>query len=504
VSAGPAVVWFKKDLRCADHEPLMRALSTGRAVLGCFVWEPEWFLDEDFDFKHARFAAEGLDELRAELHGRRIPLLEFGETTQAAFDRLKQAWGGFEVYSYEEVGNARSYARDRMLKARFKDEGILWVECPRPGIQRGLKNRSSWDDRWKLEMNAPLISLQGAAPESSFEYALLLGSQPGRPEIPRARDSDELQTGGRTSGIRRLDRFLNVDAAHYRFQISKPEGSRTHCSRLSPYLAWGMLSQREVFQRSLHQIEAGVFRPHLRSFASRLHWNSHFIQKFESESRMEFEDVNRGFSALERVFDREKFDAFASGLTGYPLVDACVRCLAATGYINFRMRAMLVSFATHSLHLPWQPISRLMARWFLDYEPGIHYPQIQMQSGTTGINALRVYNPVKQSLEHDPDAAFVKKWVPELTDLPAGLALQPWKLEPMEELFYGFSPGRDYPEPVVDERAGIRFAREWHELRKGEAVRRENKRIKSVHTTADRSVQRRSEKVLGKSNSTES
>ncbi len=500
-----ALVWFKKDLRCEDHEALYRAIETGKAVVACFIWEPEWFEDEDFDLRHARFAAQGLDELRGELLKWRIPLLEFSDKASNAFDRLRTTLGNFDVFSCEEVGNARSFARDRKLKAQLRTWGIPWFEFARPGIRRGLKNRAFWDERWKLEMNAPLFRLVVAAPDSSFEYARRMDSSVRRPEFrdsTASSISSEFQIGGRSMGLSRLDRFLHIDSARYRFQISKPEGSRTHCSRLSPYLAWGMLSQREVFQAALKQIEIGVHRAHLRSFASRLHWNSHFVQKFESESRMEFEDVNKGFSALERIFDREKFEAFALGQTGYPLVDACVRCLAATGYINFRMRAMLVSFATHSLRLPWQPISRLMARWFLDYEPGIHYPQIQMQSGTTGINALRVYNPVKQSIEHDPEARFVKQWVPELSDLPSGLALQPWKTQAMEELFYGFVRGRDYPDPIVDERAGIRFAREWHELRKSGDVRRENQRIKAVHTTADRSVKRRSDQILGSSTST--
>ena len=100
--------------------------------------------------------------------------------------------------------------------------------------------------------------------------------------------------------------------------------------------------------------------------------------------------------------------------TGYPLIDASMRCLRSTGYINFRMRAMLVSFASYDLWLDWRRTSRFLASMFVDYEPGIHYSQFQMQSGVTGINAVRVYNPTKQQQDQDPHGVFVKQWIPNL------------------------------------------------------------------------------------------
>jgi deoxyribodipyrimidine photolyase len=124
----------------------------------------------------------------------------------------------------------------------------------------------------------------------------------------------------------------------------------------------------------------------------------------------------------------ERLGAWQAGRTGYPLVDACLRSLVATGWLTFRMRALVVSFASYSLWLHWRPTGLFLARHFLDFEPGIHWSQLQMQSGTTGINTLRIYNPTKQALEQDPGGVFIRRWVPELAGVPSVFVHMPWTM----------------------------------------------------------------------------
>ena len=136
-----------------------------------------------------------------------------------------------------------------------------------------------------------------------------------------------------------------------------------------------------------------------------------------------------------------------------------MRCVQETGYLNFRLRATLVSFLTHHLFQPWQPGARHLARLFIDYEPGIHFSQFQMQAGTTGINTIRIYNPVKQSLEKDKEAVFLKNGYLSLQILTAFIH-EPWKMSEMEQMMYGVKLGKDYPKRIVDHEDAARKARE--------------------------------------------
>ena len=269
------------------------------------------------------------------------------------------------------------------------------------------------------------------------------------------------------------------------------------CSRLSPHLAHGTLSIREVVQacrrrraevRALPAKSRGGWARALAAYEGRLHWHCHFMQKLESEPSIEYRNLHRACDGLrETEFDPGRFEAWCSGATGFPFVDACLRALAQTGWINFRMRAMLMSFASYHLWLHWREPALFLARRFTDYEPGIHYAQAQMQAGTTGINTLRIYNPVKQSQDQDPDGAFIRRWLPELAGVPLEWLHTPWLMPARLQQQAGARIGRDYPAPIVDHVAAARLARQrMQSARRTEAARDESRGILGRHGSRKR------------------
>jgi deoxyribodipyrimidine photo-lyase len=202
------------------------------------------------------------------------------------------------------------------------------------------------------------------------------------------------------------------------------------------------------------------------------------MQKLEDEPRLEFENLHAAYHDLRpSAPDREKLDAWANGETGLPFVDACMRALQATGWMNFRMRAMLMAVASYHLWLDWRQPGEHLARLFTDYEPGIHWPQVQMQSGTTGINTVRIYNPIKQGHDQDPDGLFIRRWLPELRQVPDAFLHEPWSWEDAGRVL-----GKAYPFPIIDHLAAAKEARQkvWA-VRRGRAFREQAHAIQEKH-----------------------
>lgn len=480
------VVWYKRDLRVHDHAPLSAAAAAGR-VLAVYVHEPELLAAEDHDVRHARFVRDALDALRAELTDRGAQLLELHGRLPDVFDALCEALPVAAIHAHEETGNALSYARDRRVRAWARQRGVPLFEQPGSGVVRRLPSRDGWHEHWVARMRAPqavpparVVGAHTGEIASVPAGLLAPGVQvpAAGPAHRPAHRSDHIQRGGRDHAWHLLDTFLHERGELYRRAMSSPNEGAVACSRVSPHLTWGTLSVREAYQAARERARAlrdrltntrspaeratiARWQQSLTSFASRLEWRDHFVQKMESEPALEHAPYSPLYHALwSPEPDAERLAAWRDGRTGYPLVDACMRSLSATGWLPFRMRAMVTSFATHLLWLHWRPVGLVLARAFTDYEPGIHWTQCQMQAGTTGINTIRIYNPVKQAEEHDPHGEFVRRWVPELAHLPTADLRRPWETPLLVQEMHGVRIGRDYPLPIVPLDAAYRHARD--------------------------------------------
>jgi deoxyribodipyrimidine photo-lyase len=482
------VVWFKRDLRIADHAPLSLAAERG-PVLPLYVVEPGLWQQPDMAARHWAFIGESLHELNEALAGLGQPLVVRTGDVVEVLEGLRKSLHIDALWSHEETGNAWSYRRDERVRAYLAARGINWHELPQNGVVRRLASRDGWSRRWEARMSEPravppaaLLPLDG----------LVTHEMPGPAALGLADDPcPGRQPGGRRAGLERLGSFLDSRGENYHTGMSSPVTAFSACSRLSPHLAWGCLSIREVVQacrerrrevKAQPASERGGWAKALAAFEGRLHWHCHFIQKLESEPRIEFENLHRACDGLrEAEFDTARFGAWCRAETGFPFVDACLRALEATGWINFRMRAMLMSFASYHLWLHWREPSLFLARRFTDYEPGIHYAQAQMQAGTTGINTFRIYNPVKQSQDQDPSGRFIREWLPELARVEERWIHTPWLMDDGAQRDSGCLIGRDYPEPLVDHMAAARLARQrMGGLRRGRA-RDESRRILERH-----------------------
>ncbi|OUD08738.1 deoxyribodipyrimidine photolyase [Marivivens niveibacter] len=449
-----AIVWFKRDLRLHDHPALAFA---GADAVCTYIFEPEYWTQPDTSGRQFRFLVQSVIELRDDLRARGGDLvIRVGDAVDQLAQLVRETCAT-RIVAHEETGNAWTYARDLRVIDWARANGVQFDEYTQCGVKRRLGGRGRWQSQRDWFVAQPLISEPAIS-------AVNLRSDP----IPNGPfDACIPQSGGRQAGLDLLDSFLTRRGRTYQRAMSSPLDGEWACSRLSPHIALGTLSIGEVVQTTArHQAGAGAgWANSYRSFQSRLAWRDHFVQKLEDEPEIETRCMNPAFEGL-RDPNPERLQAWAAGETGLPFVDACMRSLYATGWLNFRMRSMVMSIASYHLWMDWRAPALHLARMFTDYEPGIHWSQVQMQSGTTGINTPRIYNPIKQGKDQDPTGAFTRRWVPELRDVPDAYLQEPWLWADAGRIL-----GRTYPHAIVDPVLAAREARDriWSVRRSADA-----------------------------------
>jgi deoxyribodipyrimidine photo-lyase len=495
---GPSVinlVWLKRDLRLSDHKPLWQAVGQDVPFALVYVFENDYWQLPDTSARQWQFIHDSLLELKQQaqrlggdvwlLHGNAI----------ACFEQLHRRFSIKSIFSHEETGNDWTFQRDKQFGKWCQTHNISWQQYPQFAVTRGKLNRDSWDKLWQQFMSQPTLPvpdlhqalLQEPLSGCNETSALTLASSTANPLNERLDKftyvgNDSLtcaqpQRAGSLAAKRVLNSFIDERHKAYLMSVSSPIKGQQNSSRLSCYLAYGNISLREVVHTTIAALPHTSQKRALTAFKSRLHWHCHFIQKMETEPQLEKHALHQSLRLLRsESFQQDAFDAWKKGLTGVPFVDACMRMLQHYGWINFRMRAMLISFSSYQLWLPWQQPAQHLAQQFTDYEPGIHYPQIQMQSGTTGINPFRIYNPVKQGERFDPKGEFIRRWVPELDKISSAYIHQPWLASEAQR--------GHYPKPAMEPLQGARLARNTlFEYYKNHVEKEETARVIQVHAS---------------------
>ena len=472
------VVWLKRDLRTTDHKALYEAEKLGQDYIVVYLFEPNQMSHPDYSLRHQQFIYHSLLAMNDTLQAYNRKVHIFHTDADTFFEHLTSKYSVSNVFSYQESGTDNSWDRDKKVAQLFKDKKVNWQEFENQAVIRGSKNRSGWDKHWFRYASSPIIqntyvSNQYELEQTPFDFNT--ENFPALKKYPK-----HYQPAGEQFAFKYLNSFIKDRGKNYNRHISQPEKSRYSCGRISTYLAWGNISVRQVYQKVKLSNNYKTNKRAFDSFLSRIKWRSHFIQKFEVDCSYEHSCINRGYEQMEYANDNVLLEKWKNGQTGFPMVDASMRCLIHNGWLNFRMRAMLVSFLCHYLEQDWRRGVYHLAQLFLDYEPGIHFTQFQMQAGVTGINSIRVYNPIKQSIEKDSEGIFIKKWLPELANINNAFMHEPWKLTPID---WADNPIDEmYRQPVISPKlARSNVVKQLWNLRKNDLVIQESKRLLNIH-----------------------
>ena len=453
------IVWFRYDLRLEDNQAFIEATKNGN-VLPIFIFDKNYYkLDTSSSF-HLKFCEDSLKDLNQSLKNLYNSKLNiyYGDTTEI-LKNISKKFNISEIYSHHVFKNNYLSKIDGKISKFFKECNIQWYLFNQFGIQLGKRDRYRWSYNWNKFINQPVL-------EKRVNCNFIIDPDHNKNCAISTNFIDDklIQEGGRKNALKLLNSFLDNRSDNYQKEMSSPITGEKSCSRLSPYITYGNISLREIYRATKQKLNEDISivkKKSLIAFKSRLAWHCHFIQKLYDEPEIEFKNLNSAFDGLrEDDFNPYYYEAWKNGNTGYPFIDACMRYLKVNGWINFRMRAMLVSFASYQLWLDWKKTSKHMAKLFTDYEPGIHYSQFQMQSGTTGINSIRIYNPIKQSIDQDPDGNFIRKWVPELKNVQGKLIHEPWKMTYIDQKSISIELGKNYPLPIIENNKATKIAKD--------------------------------------------
>jgi deoxyribodipyrimidine photo-lyase len=448
--------WVRRDLRLNDNHALQAALAAGDTVIPVFVLDPKLLSWRDAGPKRVAFMLAGLRSLDTELRARGSRLVtRMGEPAEE-LARLRDETNASGVFAEADPW---PYARERDARVGQRVPLTLTVGVTAKPYDGILKMDGSpytvftpFSRMWKalgLLRPADLIP----APER-LATPMEVPSIP-IPEQPALPASVPFEAG-EAVGLRRLRAFAGgMDAPIYRYGETRNRMDLDGTSQLSPYLRWGMVSSLRATVAAVHAMENAPnaeAKKSAETWLNELIWREFYqtaLYRFPHVLEQEFQERMRGIQFRN---DPAELLAWQEGRTGYPVVDAAMRQLVTTGWMHNRARLIVASFLVKDLLIDWRLGERFFMQHLLDGDPAANNGGWQWTSGvgTDAAPYFRVFNPALQAEKFDPEGAYVKRWVPELGNVPQKYVHTPHTMPREEQERVGIRIGRDYPSPLVD------------------------------------------------------
>lgn len=446
-----AIVWLRRDLRLHDHPALTQALAAHDRVVPLFVVDEALLGGRFASAPRTAFMLACLRELDADLRERGSGLVvRQGRDVVRELLGVVGETGAAAVYWTSEPG-PYARGRDRAATAALEEQGVDAVPCPgsycadigRPRTSGG-KPFGVFTPFWKAQARLDRRTVH-RAPRAmpALPSSLAKGRLPGADALDLPGTVRQpIREPGEAAARAAVAAWLAGPVDRYHERHDDLTGGT---SELSPYLRWGCMSARELEERAM-----GREGPGAAAFVRQLAWRdfyAHVLLHFPGNARHEYQER---FRDLEWEDDPDLLDAWKAGMTGYPLVDAGMRQLAATGWMHNRARMVVGSFLTKDLHLDWRAGEAHFEELLLDGEPAQNNGNWQWIA-STGVDPApyfrRIFNPVLQQQKFDAEGRYVRRWVPELEGVPDEHLAEPWRLSADALRGYG---AQDYPAPVVD------------------------------------------------------
>jgi deoxyribodipyrimidine photo-lyase len=462
-TSGRALVWFRRDLRDFDHAALAAALGAARSVFCAFVFDRD-ILDAlpDPADRRVEFIRGSLVELDAALRARGGGLIVAHAPARTAIPEVAAALGVEAVFAgrdYEPAAIARDEAVADALAARGiafdtvrdhvifeRDEILSQAGTP---FSVFTPYRNAWLKALTPARLQPLTA-DGLAGALAAPPAGLAAGIPSLAALGfRATNLKALRVVPGMSGGAALFRDFRTRIDRYREARDYPAVRGP--SYLSVHLRFGTVSIRELaayaHARSLEADGAGA-----AAWLSELVWREFYAQVLWHHPQVATRAFKPQYDALRFPNDPVRIVAWQDGRTGYPIVDAAMRQLNATGWMHNRLRMIAASFLVKDLLVDWRAGERYFADRLIDFDLASNNGGWQW-AASTGCDAqpyFRIFNPVTQSERFDPEGAFIRRYVPEIAALSAKEIHAPWKVPPAVQQAKGVVIGRDYPPPIVD------------------------------------------------------